>query len=345
MKNLTQLLVAAFFIAMTAASASAQIKYVAVVETEVDEQSGAAAKLNKAEVRQVTAELRNVAVKNLPRDIYNIMTSETVISQGSAKLEECAEENCVIALGATIGADYIVRGIVSKLGTSLTLSVEMYETEDGNLVATSGLVRSENIAELVDKAAVVCADMYKTFVSSQRSKPKTQATQATYTVTVDVNPPNSGYVSRNPDKTEYDAGEKLSLTATAYDGYTFTSWSGASGSTKTTLTGLINNDMTLTANFSQTPELEPNPEPSAPKPYAGIAQAPPAKKNLTLVAVGLDVLGAGILVYGINMESNVKDNINAMMWSDAENSAKQRNIAYTIGTIILLSGISVHILF
>jgi len=175
MKKPTLLLAAALFIAMAATSARAQIKYVAVVETEIDEQSGAAAKLNKAEVRQMTAELRSVAVKNLPRDRFNIMTSETVMSQGSAKLEECAEENCVIALGAKIGADYIVRGIVSKLGTNLTMSVEMYETEDGNLVGTSGLVRSENIADLVDKAAVACAEMYKTFVSTQRPAPKAPA--------------------------------------------------------------------------------------------------------------------------------------------------------------------------
>jgi len=175
MKKPTLLLIAALFIVMTATSVRAQIKYVAVVETEIDEQSGAAAKLNRAEVRLMTAELRSTAVKNLPRDRFNIMTSETVMSQGSAKLEECAEENCVIALGAKIGADYIVRGIVSKLGTNLTMSVEMYETEDGNLVATSGVVRSENIADLVDKAAAACAEMYKTFVSTQHPAPKAPA--------------------------------------------------------------------------------------------------------------------------------------------------------------------------
>jgi len=42
MKKPTLLLVAALFIAMAAASVRAQIKYVAVVETEIDEQSGAA---------------------------------------------------------------------------------------------------------------------------------------------------------------------------------------------------------------------------------------------------------------------------------------------------------------
>jgi len=251
MKKPTLLLAAALLIATAATSAHAQIKYVAVVETEIDEQSGAAAKLNRAEVRLMTAELRSTAVKNLPRDRFNIMTSETVMSQGSAKLEECAEENCVIALGAKIGADYIVRGIVSKLGTNLTMSVEMYETEDGNLVATSGVVRSENIADLVDKAAAACAEMYKTFVNTQRPVRKTPVTPTARTVTVNVNPPNGGHVTRNPDKTEYDDGERLSLTASPYDGYAFIGWSGMSNSKNATLTGPVNSDMTLTANFQR----------------------------------------------------------------------------------------------
>jgi len=176
-KKVKIFLVIIWIAAMIAPVTYAQMKYVAVVETEVDEQSGAAAKLNKAEVRLITTELRSVAVKTLPRDKYNIMTSETVMSQGSAKLEECVEENCVIALGAKIGADYIVRGIVSKLGTNLTMSVEMYETNDGNLVATSGVVRSGNTAELLDKAAAACTDMYKTFIASQSSPPKTPVTR------------------------------------------------------------------------------------------------------------------------------------------------------------------------
>ncbi len=178
------------------------------------------------------------------------MTSETVYAQGSAKLEECSEENCVIVLGNKIGADYIVRGIISKLGTNITLSVEMYETEDGNLVATSGLVRAETVEELVVKATDVCANMYKTFVSSQSITRSTKfdATEI-YSVTVNVNPANGGYVTRSPNKTLYDAGEPLMLTATVYDGYEFTGWSGTSTSTKATIKGIVNDDMVLTANF------------------------------------------------------------------------------------------------
>jgi len=97
------------------------------------------------------------------------MTSETVQAQGGAVLEDCAEENCVITLGSRIGADYIVRGILRKFKTLLTLTVEMYETEDGTLVASSEPVRSENAAELLMKTGVACADMYKAFLRSKSS--------------------------------------------------------------------------------------------------------------------------------------------------------------------------------
>jgi len=152
----------ALIAAITALPAGAQMKYVAVVETELDAQSGAAAKINKAEVRQITAALRSVAVSSLPQGPgkYNIMTQETVMAQGSAKLEECSEENCVITLGSKIGADYIVRGIISKLETNLTMSVEMFETQDGNLVASSGLVRAGSVTERLDKTETACAEMY-----------------------------------------------------------------------------------------------------------------------------------------------------------------------------------------
>jgi TolB-like protein len=159
-----------FLLSLSCLVTATQIKNVAVVETEVDESSGASSGLTSAEVRLITTELRREAVKNLPRGTYNVMTTETVYAQGSAVLEECADENCVISLGSRIGADYIVRGIISKFQTRFTLSVEIYDTEDGNLVASSDPVRSENINELLEKSAPVCADMYKTFATAQTAQ-------------------------------------------------------------------------------------------------------------------------------------------------------------------------------
>jgi hypothetical protein len=150
--------------ALIAAPAIAQIKYVAVVETELDAQSAASASLSKADVREITAVLRNEARNTLPSGKYKIMTTESVIAQGGAILEECSEENCVVSLGTKIGADYIVRGIISGFGTKLTLTIEAYETEDGTLVGSARAV-SESPEELLEKAAEICGDMYKkTFV-------------------------------------------------------------------------------------------------------------------------------------------------------------------------------------
>jgi len=43
----------------------------------------------------------------------------------------------------------------------------MYETENGTLVASCEPVRSESIGGLIEKAAVVCGNMYRTWVASQ----------------------------------------------------------------------------------------------------------------------------------------------------------------------------------
>jgi len=281
----------AFFAATPAANA--QLRYVAVVEVEVDARSGASADLSAAEAQEITAELRRTAVRNLPQGRYNIMTSETVQAQGGAVLEECAEENCVITLGSKIGADYIVRGIIRKFKTLLTLSVEIYETEDGNLVASSEAVRSENAAELLMKTAASCAEMFRSFAALQESKPKKTAAE------------NTGAVSASP----------------------------------------LDGDITPTADFQKKPELETKPQPPAPKPDAGIARKPLVKKRHTLTAAGLDALGAGIILYGVGRNASVIDKVDARLYADAEKPAGQRNAAYIAGTIILLSGISVHIFF
>jgi uncharacterized protein (TIGR02145 family) len=168
----TFVLVTVFFATM----AAAQIKYVAVVETEVDAQSGAAAKLNKAEVRQITTVLRNEARNDLSSDKYKIITTETVLSQGGAVLEKCADENCVVKLGETIGADYIVRGTVSKFGAKLTLSVEIYDIEDGAMIASSR-VSSETADDLLEKAAAASAEMYKKFENTVNKTRKTPPKQ------------------------------------------------------------------------------------------------------------------------------------------------------------------------
>jgi hypothetical protein len=267
----------AAWMALFAGISAAGIKYVAVVESDIDESSGASEKISRADARLVTAELRREAVKNLPPSKYSIMTSETVQSMSGAVLEECADENCVISLGSKIGADYIVRGTISKLGAKFTLSVEIYETENGTLLASSDPIRSESIDELVDKTAAACAEMYRKFAEAQD-------------------------YARKPPALEHPS--------------------------------------------AATPASE---EPI--KAQIGLAPQTPKLKPSFLTGLALDVVGAGLLAYGVYQNGDVKTYVNDGVYEDrekyenAKKSAANRNIGYIIGGAFLLAGISVHIFF
>jgi uncharacterized protein (TIGR02145 family)/uncharacterized repeat protein (TIGR02543 family) len=68
-----------------------------------------------------------------------------------------------------------------------------------------------------------------------------------------LSPVSGGTVSRKPSKTAYKAGDTVTVTATAYDGYRFVSWTGDDTSTDTAITIVITNtNLELTANFEQT---------------------------------------------------------------------------------------------
>jgi formylglycine-generating enzyme required for sulfatase activity len=156
MKRLALFLITTLFAGISVAG----VKYVAVLETEID----ASAKIAWAEAHEVTEEIRRQAVKNLPREKYSIMTAETVIAQDVAFAAECNEENCTITLGRKIGADYVVRGTIRKIQTRFTLSVVIYNTDNETLVASSDPVRSEKITALIENAAGVCGEMFRGFV-------------------------------------------------------------------------------------------------------------------------------------------------------------------------------------
>jgi len=283
--------------------------------------------------------------------------------------------------------------------------VEMYETENGNLVASSGLIASEKPAELLEMAKNACAEMYKAFSNDQRSKQKYTVTatvnppnggsvtrnpdqtyyaagtnvnlmaapangyeftgwtgdaaetedlltlkmdgnkiltanfrytQRTYTLTTNVYPSGGGQITRDPDKETYTAGEEVSVTATPSEGYAFTGWTGIAAAGRTNrVTAAMDRDMTLTANFYK--------QSIAPVPETNTAQF--NRKKHTGTAVSLDLLGAGFLIYGLTSDASVKKNIDKGLYTAAQKSAKQRNTAYALGFIILLSGVTVHIFF
>jgi len=72
-------------------------------------------------------------------------------------------------------------------------------------------------------------------------------TRNTYTLT--INAAAGGTTLRNPNQNTYNAGTEVVVTATAAQGYTFIGWSGASGSTSTTVIITMDDDKTLTPIF------------------------------------------------------------------------------------------------
>jgi len=96
-----------------------------------------------------------------------------------------------------------------------------------------------------------------------------------------------------------------------------------------------------------------------PKLEAGIPkdEKPFFKKTSFLVAVGLDLVGAGMLVAGYMKDKKLKDTFadynydgydqpyydNA--WGNVESTRIQRNVFYILGGVILASGVGVHIWF
>ncbi len=75
-----------------------------------------------------------------------------------------------------------------------------------------------------------------------------------YTLTVNVDPEDSGTVDIVPDQDSYNVGDVISLTATPEDGWEFVNWTGDTGGLDTTTDAeatltMPADDVTLTANF------------------------------------------------------------------------------------------------
>jgi len=74
-------------------------------------------------------------------------------------------------------------------------------------------------------------------------------------------------------------------------------------------------------------------------------QAKFAEKPAFWTAIGLDIIGAGIIAYGIFENENVISFDDKGDLLQAEKSAKNRNIAYTVGAFVLATGVFFHIYF
>lgn len=74
----------------------------------------------------------------------------------------------------------------------------------------------------------------------------------TYSLSTNVSPSGSGYISLNPAGGTYDEGTVVTLTAIPNSDYEFSSWSGDASGSSTTTTVTMNADLSVTANFTYT---------------------------------------------------------------------------------------------
>jgi hypothetical protein len=70
-------------------------------------------------------------------------------------------------------------------------------------------------------------------------------------LTISINPSGAGSVIKDPDKSGYDYGDTITMTATPVTGWKFTGWSGDHGGNNNPAIISIRNNMSITANFEQ----------------------------------------------------------------------------------------------
>ena len=142
MKRLTLLLLVVLLLA-----GASFAKFVAVLETVGDGKDG----LSLSERQYLTNMLREQAVQELPAELnFTIMTRENIMMMlpPGKSIEDC-EGSCLAETGKNIAADYVAQARVGKVGSNISISVELYETAGSKLVASfNGL--GANVDALID---------------------------------------------------------------------------------------------------------------------------------------------------------------------------------------------------
>jgi hypothetical protein len=82
--------------------------------------------------------LREQAVQELPAELnFTIMTRENIMMMlpPGKSIEDC-EGSCLAETGKNIAADYVAQARIGKVGSNISISVELYETAGSKLVAS-----------------------------------------------------------------------------------------------------------------------------------------------------------------------------------------------------------------
>lgn len=90
---------------------------------------------------------------------------------------------------------------------------------------------------------------YDTMLQSTTAQISLYVNNPYYPVYTQVNPPDSGSISKYPDKQLYLKGETVQLYASGFQGFKFLNWSGEVQSSSNPITIIVDSTKTITANF------------------------------------------------------------------------------------------------
>jgi TolB-like protein len=265
-----------FTLLFLALTAYGRQERVAIINTLDDYDS-----ISVAELAYLTDKLREAAVNILPSERFGVMTTESIVAfLGSMEntVKVCKESSCLADLGRQVSADYVAQGRLGRFSNNLTIKVELYSVNSGNLMG-SFVGSSKDVDGLLALIDEKSHDLFKRMLAEPKP--------------IMVEKPEVAKIEPEPAK----------------------------------------------------------PEPEVPK-------VKPFPRTSFWVAVGLDLVGAGLIVAGYmkdveaksayddynNIEREDQEAINDA-WKKVESGKTQRNVFYIIGGIILTSGIGVHIWF
>jgi hypothetical protein len=172
--NTTLIAVLAIFQTINAA------RIVAVLEITP---SDANIELTISEFRHLTDELRTQARETLPKD-YTILTRDNIfqlLPQDEAEMERLSESYAP-DIGKVIGAEYVTQGQIRKFGNMLTLTVELYESANRNMLG-SFVAESQDIVGLLNAIREKSSNMFKKLYPPEEHKQSTETTPIEITTT------------------------------------------------------------------------------------------------------------------------------------------------------------------
>ncbi len=146
---------------------AAEQKHLAVLEFEV----AADLKID----RTYFADLARGAVKKRAPQLF-VMTresTEALLQANGKTMSDCTGE-CEVEVGRKLGADFIISGRLTQLGSRLALTMRLFSTADGALLASEE-ARGKSIDELVDEADQAVARLIAPLTKSARSTGSTNS--------------------------------------------------------------------------------------------------------------------------------------------------------------------------